>query len=1129
MRREDVASVMGAATTASAVNATSDVDVVIVTYQSAHHVAECLGHIPAVASIVVVDNASTDDSADIADRAGAHVIRNTENRGFAAAANQGARFGQASLVLLLNPDAVMEPGALEAMVAELVASPTTGVVASRLLAPDGLEQRPSWPFPSARGAWVEALGMHRLQRSSNRPKMQDLDGQFVVGACFLVRRRLFEELNGFDERFWLYGEEADLCRRAADRGWRASVVPEAVAVHVGGASGTQTPEVVFEHFCRGTERFIAVHHGPVALASYRLAALTGALLRLPILAGASVVLGRLRPKATVRWRIIRRSLRVLAAHPTEVDRDEREAPAQDRAIVVLSLEAWDEVWRRNQFFVRELLDGDPSLRVLFVEPPLDYLHALRTRRRPKRVQGLRSIGEIGMKSKAEETTKRPQDADRGCHLWALTPRKFLPRILGPWADRSLERQVLDAASRLGMRQPILWVNSLDFSRLALRCDWPVLYDITDDWTLAEASPRERRRRVERDEAMSRRAGEIVVCSPQLATSKGEAGHATTIVANGVDLDHMQTPQARPPDLPDGPVAVYLGTLHDDRIDVDLIVELATAIPNLHLVLVGPDSLSASSRSRLGVHSNVMLLGSRPYRSVPGYLQHADVIFVPHVVSPFTESLDPIKAYECRAVGTVTVATPVAGFRDLRAPSVCVSRDGFVDALRVVLDRVNATQPTVSTPAACDGVPSPIPSWRDRAGEFRAALDRAGSTRKRWRVVYVDHTAALSGGELALSRMLGALQGDVDATVVLGEDGPFAQRLRAQGIATEVLAMAPEVRDTNRFEVGRRLPLKRVVGAIGYSVRLARRLRQLRPDLVHTNSLKGCLYGGIAARLAGVPVIWHVRDRIADDYLPRSAIHVVKAFGRVVPQAMIFNSEATRDAMDLPRRPSAVIPSPVIYDSVDGADRGLLAASDGNLRIGILGRLARWKGQDVFLRAFAQAFPDGGAVAYVIGSAMFGEDDYERELRKLVAGSGVADRIEFLGFRDDVARVLGELDVLVHASIVPEPFGQVIVEGMAAGLAVIATDAGGPRETITHDVDGLLVPPADVDALVLVLQGLADDPSWRKRLGDAGRLRARDFGPEKVASSVLGVYELVADGGRARSARVSVTNPVGVRS
>jgi glycosyltransferase involved in cell wall biosynthesis len=175
---------------------------------------------------------------------------------------------------------------------------------------------------------------------------------------------------------------------------------------------------------------------------------------------------------------------------------------------------------------------------------------------------------------------------------------------------------------------------------------------------------------------------------------------------------------------------------------------------------------------------------------------------------------------------------------------------------------------------------------------------------------------------------------------------------------------------------------------------------------------------------------------------------------------------------------------------------------------MVGRLAPWKGQDVFLEAFARAFPGGEEQAVLAGSAMFGEDAFEAQLRARSAELGIAERVEFTGFVDDVHALLAGCDVLVHASVIAEPFGQVVIEGLAAGLAVIATDSGGPAEIITDGVDGLLCPAGDVGLLAELLRRLANDPAERDRLGAAGLRRAADFRPEVIAGLVEHSYRLL---------------------
>jgi glycosyltransferase involved in cell wall biosynthesis len=334
---------------------------------------------------------------------------------------------------------------------------------------------------------------------------------------------------------------------------------------------------------------------------------------------------------------------------------------------------------------------------------------------------------------------------------------------------------------------------------------------------------------------------------------------------------------------------------------------------------------------------------------------------------------------------------------------------------------------------------------------------------------------------------------------------MASRLARLGVSVEVLAMPDTARGMPRDRVRPgRLPLHSAAASAWHTLRLAQRLRRLRPDLVHANSLKACLYGGAAARLAGIPVIWHIRDRIAEDYLPAPAVRLIRTLARRLPTAVLANSSAT--LATLPGVSGTIAPSPVASDEATVRERD----SSGPLRIGMLGRLAFWKGQHIFLEAFASAFPEGPEQAVIIGSSLFAQDDaYGTALRQLAARFGIADRVTFSGFREDVAAELSRLDILVHASVVPEPFGRVVVEGMAAALPVIATDQGGPAEIIENEVNGLLVPQNDTAALAQALRRLAVRPKLRRTLGAAARHRARDFTPDTVAATVLSAYVSVA--------------------
>jgi glycosyltransferase involved in cell wall biosynthesis len=379
-----------------------------------------------------------------------------------------------------------------------------------------------------------------------------------------------------------------------------------------------------------------------------------------------------------------------------------------------------------------------------------------------------------------------------------------------------------------------------------------------------------------------------------------------------------------------------------------------------------------------------------------------------------------------------------------------------------------------------------------------------------RVLYLDHTAKLSGAELALVRLLGALdRTQVEPIVALAEDGPLRELMAQQFIDAHVIPMSEKVREVRKDSLG----LAGLVGQIRslgsiwrYARRISRFARQQRADLIYTNSLKSDLYGAVAARLAGVPIVWHIHDRIDDRYLPRMAVWLVRLLARYLPVCVVVNSASTLETLKLRRgKQTAIINSGLTREHIE---RCWVARRCNPIpQIGIVGRIAPWKGQDVFLEAAALLLREGFPAHFrIVGSPLFGEQAFERQLRELAAKLGMREHVEFMGF-SDVPAILRGLDVLVHASRIPEPFGQVIIEGMAAELPVIATDGGGAREIIEDGRTGLLVPLGDARALAQALAQLLAQPERARRLAAAGRQHVLEhFTIEKSARCSEALYE-----------------------
>jgi glycosyltransferase involved in cell wall biosynthesis len=642
-----------------------------------------------------------------------------------------------------------------------------------------------------------------------------------------------------------------------------------------------------------------------------------------------------------------------------------------------------------------------------------------------------------------------------------------------------------------------------------------------------------KRAVER--AVYRRAAALVVLSRAfgdiLVERYGVPRERIRVLAPGVDLDRF-----RPGDraaaraalgVPEHAwVAVVVRRLVP-RMGIDVLLDAWARLddPDGLLLVVGGGVARPDLERRageLGLGGRVRFLGQVPDDDLVAAYRAADVSVVPSLA---LEGFGLV-VLEALACGTPVVATDAGGLGEAVEgldPGLVVPA-GDAGALAARLAAARSGAEPLPSPAACRAFAEEH-SWAAVAERHRRLYAEVAAADRPLRVVVLDHTAQPSGAELSLLRFLQDLPG-VRAHVILGADGPLVERLRAAGVEVEVMAMDERARGLSKDAVRPgTVPLASAVATGAYVARLARRIRQLRPDLVHTNSLKADVYGGAAARLAGVPVVWHVHDRVSEDYLPAGAVRLLRGLARVVPAALVANSRAT--AATLP----GGVPTVVVHEPLppagpaparrhrDGGDPG---DGGGPFRVGIVGRLSPWKGQDVFLRAFAAAFPPGtpGVEAAIVGGALFGEAGIEGTLRALCDELGIAGVVDFRGFREDVDAELARLDVLVHASVIPEPFGMVVVEGMAAGLPVVAVGEAGPTEVITDHVDGVLYPINDDAALAAALRELHGDPDLRERLGRAAMVRAEDFRPRVLAPGLLEAYRLATAPGRRRARRSS---------
>ena len=370
----------------------------------------------------------------------------------------------------------------------------------------------------------------------------------------------------------------------------------------------------------------------------------------------------------------------------------------------------------------------------------------------------------------------------------------------------------------------------------------------------------------------------------------------------------------------------------------------------------------------------------------------------------------------------------------------------------------------------------------------------------------------------------------DIHVICCGDGPLVGQMRQLGATVHVLPMPAHMAgfgESGLKSAGRvaRLTgtlhgaLRAMPATIAYARSLRRLVRLISPDVVHSNGMKTHLLSRLAGDL-GCPVVWHVHDFVGTRPLMARGLRL--ASGRCAG-AVAISPAVARDA-------AGVLPGVEITTVMNATDTelfspgeadgaaldalaGLPVAPPGTLRVGLVATYARWKGQDVFLDAAAGAAKHCPAVRfYVIGGPVYatsGSQFTVSELRSRASTVALEGRVGFVPFQHNPVDVYRSLDVVVHASTQPEPFGLTIIEAMSCGKPVVVSAAGGAAELFEEGADGLGFAPGNADELSKVIRRLLDDQTLRHTVGARARKSAVErYSRARYGREMLSVYQSV---------------------
>ena len=378
---------------------------------------------------------------------------------------------------------------------------------------------------------------------------------------------------------------------------------------------------------------------------------------------------------------------------------------------------------------------------------------------------------------------------------------------------------------------------------------------------------------------------------------------------------------------------------------------------------------------------------------------------------------------------------------------------------------------------------------------------------RMKILFFNPTGILGGAERNLLDVLTSLRSarpEWRLRVLLGDEGPLRGAVEALGLECMALPLPRTVARlgdaglsglSGRVRLAARTPAAAVATA-GYVKRLKAWMRAEAPDRVVTNGMKAHVLGAWTAP-RNVPVLWNLQDFVRARPI---MAHLLRASaGRNVSVVALSLAVAADVAQTLDHYAeistihSAIDVTQFAPGAGQGSDldraAGLAPAPEGTVRVGLVATFARWKGHEVFLEAASRVPDDRPCRFYIVGGPIYrsaGSQYSINELKGRAEALGLGGRVAFTGHQADPVAALRSLDIVVHASTRPEPFGRVIVEGMACARAVVAMRDGGAAELFQDNVDALGCRPGRVDELAGAITRLVDDPALRARLGAAGR-------------------------------------------
>jgi len=405
-----------------------------------------------------------------------------------------------------------------------------------------------------------------------------------------------------------------------------------------------------------------------------------------------------------------------------------------------------------------------------------------------------------------------------------------------------------------------------------------------------------------------------------------------------------------------------------------------------------------------------------------------------------------------------------------------------------------------------------------------------------RVFIIGPVAELGGAERVLLDFISsvkAIDPDTSFHIVLFSDGPLSAAVKRLGGTVTILPFPKQLHAIGEAAsvnsgwsfASRALSafLRSGRSLIAFLVALRSEIKRYAPDLIHTNGIKAHIIACLVAP-SHIPIVWHMHDFIGGRRLSRALLRHTSC--RVTAVVAISKAVACDIRSNLPDVWVVTIPNALDTEEFSPAEgeperldclAGFHAVLPGTIRIGLVATYARWKGQHVFLRAAARLndlLPTRQFRYYIVGGPIYATRSSQfasNELKASIVELGLERCAGLVAFQGDVVPILRSLDIVVHASTEPEPFGRTILEAMACGRSIVASNGGGAAELVEDGRTGLLHTSGDPIELADKLAILVRDPELRADLGRRARCRAvSSYSRERLGPALLSLYRSILE-------------------